>query len=100
MNDSDSKSEKKERILPKYSFMQFCLNNIYCNSWKICSKYKDKQEIIYLCNATNMKYLSIDSILCDRIMIDDLLKDCSWNNTSLNNIKNNEFFLCIKTLIE
>ena len=100
INDSDSKSDKKERILPKYSFMQFFLNNIYCKNWKICSKYKEQQKIIYLCNAINMKYLSIDSILYNQMMIENLLKDYNWNNTSLNNIKNNELILGIKTLIE
>ena len=66
---------KKERILPKYSFIQFFLNNIYCKNWEICSKYKVQQEIIYLYNAINMKYLSIDSILYNQIMIENLFKD-------------------------
>ena len=100
INDPDSKSENKERILPKYSFIQFFLNNIYCKNWEICSKYKVQQEIIYLCNATNMKYLSIDSILYNQIMIENLLEDYNWNNTSLNSIKNNELILKIKNLIK
>ena len=100
INDSEVISDKKERILPKYSFMQFFLNNIYCKSSKKCGKYKDQQEIIYLCNAINMKYLSIDSILYNQIMIENLLKDYNWNITSLNSIKNNELILKIKKLIE
>ena len=100
INDSEAISVKKERILPKYSFMQFFLNNIYCKSSKKCGKYKDQQEIIYLCNAINMKYLSIDSILYNQIMIENLLEDYNWNNTSLNSIKNNELILKIKNLIE
>ena len=91
---------KKERILPKYSFIQFFLNNIYCKNWEICSKYKVQQEIIYLYNAINMKCLYLDSILYNQIMMENLLKDYNWNNTSLNNIKNNELILGIKTLIE
>ena len=31
-DDSEFRLNKKERILPKYSFMQFFLNNIYCKS--------------------------------------------------------------------
>ena len=100
INDSEVISDKKERILPKYSFMQFFLNNIYCKCSKKCCKYKEQQEIIYLCNAINMKYLSIDSILYNQIMIENLLEDYNWNNTSLNSIKNNELILKIKNLIE
>ena len=47
-----------------------------------------------------MKYLSIDSILYNQIMIENLLEDYNWNNTSLNSIKNNELILKIKKLIE
>ena len=66
--------DKKERILSKYSFMQFFLNNFYCKSWKICNKYKKQQKIIYLCNAINMKCLYLDSILYNQIMMENLLK--------------------------
>ena len=99
-NDSVFRLNKKERILPKYSFMQFFLNNIYCKSWKGCAKYEKQQEILQLCNTINMRYLSIDSILYNQIMIENLLRDYNWNNSLLNNIKNNELILQLKTLIE
>ena len=47
-----------------------------------------------------MKYLSIDSILYNQIMIENLIKDYNWNNSLLNNINNNELILKLKTLIE
>jgi len=99
-NDSEFRLNKKERILPKYSFMQFFLNNIYCKSWKSCAKYERQQEILEICNTINKKYLSIDSILYNQIMIENLLRDYNWNNSLLNNIKNNELILKLKNLIE
>ena len=99
-DDSEFRLNKKERILPKYSFMQFFLNNIYCKSWKKCAKYEKQQKILQLCNDINKKYLSIDSILYNQIMIENLLRDHIWNNYSLNNIKNNELILKLQTLIE
>ena len=99
-DDSEFRLNKKERILPKYSFMQFFLNNIYCKSWKKCAKYEKQQEILEICNDINKKYLSIDSILYNQIMIENLFRDHIWNNLSLNNIKNNEFILKLQNLIE
>ncbi len=80
--------------------MQFFLNNIYCKSWKKCAKYEKQQEILEICNDINKKYLSIDSILYNQIMIENLFRDYHWNNSSLNNVKNNELILKLKTLIE
>ena len=99
-DDSEFRLNKKERILPKYSFMQFFLNNIYCKSWKGCAKYEKQQEIIEICNTINMKYLSLDSILYNQIIFENLLRDYHWNNSLLNNVKNNELILKLKTLIE
>ena len=80
--------------------MQFFLNNIYCKSWKGCAKFEKQQEIIQLCNTINMRYLSIDSILYNQIMIENLFRDYKWNNSLLNNVKNSEIILKLKTLID
>ena len=80
--------------------MQFFLNNIYCKNWKGCAKFEKQQEIIQLCNTINMRYLSLDSILCNQIMIENLFRDYKWNNSLLNNVKNSEIILKLKTLID
>jgi len=98
--ESESMPDKNDRILPKYSFGQFFLNNLYCKNCKICNKYKEQQEIINLCNTINMNYLSIDSLLYNQMMLENLFKDYKWNNSLLNNIKNNDLILKLKTLIE
>ena len=80
--------------------MQYFLNNIYCKSWKRCAKFEKQQEILEICNTINMKYLFIDSILYNQIIMENLLHDYNWNNSLLNNIKNNELILKLKTLID
>ena len=47
-----------------------------------------------------MRYLSLDSILYNQIMIENLFIDYHWNNSLLNNIKNNELIIKLKTLNE
>ena len=103
----DNKLDKDTKgiILPKYFFGQFFLNNIYCQCCKRRKWLKDfnkyhQQDILELYNTINMKYLSLNSLLYNQIMIENLLKDYNWNNSSLNNIKNNELILKLQTLIE
>ena len=104
-NENNSDKDTKGITLPKYFFGQFFLNNIYCQCCKRrkCLKEFNKyhqQDILELCNTINMKYLSLNSLLYNQIMIENLLKDYNWNNSSLNNIKNNELILKLQTLIE
>ena len=47
-----------------------------------------------------MRYLSLDSILYNQIMIENLFRDYKWNNSLLNNVKNSEIILKLKTLID
>ena len=44
-------------------------------------------------------YLSVESILYNQIMLENLLKDYNWNNRELNNIDNNEFIIKLKKMI-
>ena len=97
INENENEDEEKSHYdynLPKYSFLQFFLNNLYC-----CLKNHKKQEILHICNNIIMKYLSIDSILYYQIKMENLFNDYKWNNPSLNNIENNELFMKLKTLI-
>ena len=102
-NENKSDKDTKGIILPKYFFGQFFLNNIYCQCCKRrkCLKEFNKyhqQDILELCNTINMKYLSLNSLLYNQIMIENLLKDYNWNNSSLNNIKNNELIFGNKNI--
>ena len=73
------------------SFILFCLNDI--NS-KFGCKCKG-QELINISNQIMKTYFSIESILYNQIIIENLLKDYKWNQPELNNIENNEFIFKI-----
>ena len=76
----------EDKILPKLSFFDFYFNNIYCKS----CKRREKQDILNICNKIISKYNSIDYVLYNNILFENLLKDYKWNNPSLNNLKNIE----------
>ena len=44
-------------------------------------------------------YLSVESILYNQIMLENLFKDYNWNNRELNNIDSNEFIIKLKKMI-
>ena len=46
-------------------------------------------ELISNCNKILLKYMSIESILYNQLMLENLLEDYKWNNPHLNNISNN-----------
>ena len=97
-NHEDDKftSNESDRILPNYSFIQYFFNNIYC---KKCRKSK-KQEILNLCNDISKKYMSVDSIMYNQMILENLLKDYKWNNPNLNSIKNIELIYKLKQVIK
>ena len=79
----------------KISFFQFFINHFYCGT----SKKNKKQEIIKCCNEIISKYLSIEQLTYNQIMLENLLKDYKWNNSSLNNLKNNELIIKLNNLL-
>ena len=93
--DDEFVLNEKNRYLPKLSFIQYFCNNLYC---KKCKNSK-KQEILEICNSISMKYMSVDSLMYNQMLLENLWKDYEWNNNSLNNIKNNELILKLKEFI-
>ena len=86
------KEEEIKRILPKRRYYDFIYNTFYnitcCNN--------AKQNMIDACKEILSKYLSIEQILYNQIIIENLLKDYKWNNPELKNILNNNSFNKIK----
>ena len=80
--------------LKKLRFFDFFLNNLYC-----CFKGKKNQKIIYSCNQIVYNYASIDEIIKNQILMENLMKDYKWNNPRLNNIENNNLFIQLKTYL-
>ena len=85
-NDIEKEIDKNFK---KMTFAQFFLNNFYC---KKCTKY-NAQEIIRICNEIMTNYLSVESILYNQIMLENLFKDYKWNNDELNDIGNNKLII-------
>ena len=81
--------------LKKFSFIHFFFNNINC---KCCNAFK-QQEILSTCKEILSKYLSIESILFNQIIIENLLKDYKWNNPKLKLLDSNDLIIKLKNKI-
>ena len=87
-----NKLNKSKRI----KLIHFLLENIYCKKNNIKNEYK----IIKICNKILSKFLSIESILYNQIMFENLLKDYQWNENNLRIIENNYLIKKLKLLIK
>ena len=92
-NDNDNDNESNIKI-KKFHFFDFFLNNFYC-----CLKKCKSQKIIHLYNKIVYNYASIDSIIKNQILFENLFKDYKWNDPSLNNIENNDILIQLKSLV-
>ena len=94
-NYSMDKENEQGRILPRLKFIDFIFNSIYKK--KCC--FSKKQEIISACNNIILKYYSVENILFNQFMMENLLRDYNWNNPELKFINSNNSFTKIKNLI-
>ena len=97
INDSDFEVVDKDKYknLKKFRFIHFFLNNLHLK----CLNHFKQQEILYLCNEILLKYLSIDSILYNQMIFENLLKDYKWNDPKLNSLDNNDLLTKLKNLL-
>ena len=72
--------------IKKLSFRHFFLNGFYLK----CFNRINENKVIDLCNYILSKYISIDLLLYNQIMFENLLKDYTWNNPGLTNINKNK----------
>ena len=79
-------NKEKKIYLPKLSFFDFFIENIYC---KKCKRSK-KQELINICNQIIAEYSSIDSLLIKMITLENLLIDYKWINPKLSDLSSNK----------
>ena len=79
--------------LPKLRFFDFFFNNVY-NS-KLCVSLQ-KQKLISSCDEVLYKYFSVENILYNQILIENLMKDYKWNNPKLKSIHKNELIIDLK----
>ena len=88
--------EEKDESLPKYNIFSFIGNFFYC---KCCKKNKI-QDNITMCNNILEKYYSIENLVYNQFMLENLLQDYKWNNPDLNSIKNIELIYKLKQMIK
>ena len=93
INDFIKNEGREKRILPRLKFFDFIFNSFYS---KKCCCINKKQEIISECKNIILEYYSIENILYNQIMLENLFKDYKWNNPELNNIQNNKMIIKLK----
>ena len=87
--------DESDNLFPKLSFISYIFNNIY--SQKCCNR--KNQKFICKCNEIVSKYYSIENILYNQIMIENLLKDYKWNEPKLKRIESNKLINGLKIFI-
>ena len=93
-NKNDDNINKNFGNLIEVNFIQFLLINVWC---KRKNKAKE-QEIIDICNNILSKYTSIDVILYNQIIFENLLKDYKWSSNDLSNIESNSLIKQLKLM--
>ena len=81
-----TKTINEIKNIKKLSFKHFFLNGFYLK----CFNESNGNKVIDLCNYILSKYISIDLLLYNQLIFENLLKDYKWNNPDLNNINKNK----------
>ena len=79
--------DENGNILPKIKFIDFLKNNLYSC---ICFKSKPK-TIISKCEELISNYYSMEYIIYNQMILENLLKDYKWNDMNLSKIETNKF---------
>ena len=87
--------EEPDINFPKLSFFSYIFNIIYCQ----CRCDEKNQKFISKCNEIVSKYYSVENILYNQILIENLLKDYKWNDQRLKKVENNELIKNLKIYI-
>ena len=92
-NDVDymNEDEDVDKIskLPKLRFYEFFFNLVYSK----CCTYIKRQKLIDTCDQILSNYFSVENILYNQILFENLLTDYHWNNPKLKSIHKNELIL-------
>ena len=94
-NEDGVEINESDFRLKNIGFYQFYINNLYSN---ICCKNNKDQNIINLCNHIVNKYASMDTIIYNQILLENLFKDYKWNNIELSDLRSNDLIEKLKVL--
>lgn len=103
--EQESPPEEKNHItLPGSNCLDFIFSAFACECrlcCRCCIKGKNI-DLIRKCNERIAKFYSIDKIIYNQILLENMIKDYKWNNKNLMNVENNESMIslinCIKSL--
>ena len=88
-----------ENEFPKVCCLSYILNSIYCKCCKCTNCCLNSQTFLEKCNEIILKYLSVDYILYNQFMLENLFDDYVWNNPKLAEIDNNDSIKDLKNFI-
>ena len=92
--ENKNKNKYESFQLPKINIFHFLLKKI-----NFKSKYmKQKHEIINICNSILFKYTSVEVILYNQIIFENLLKDYKWNDPYLTKLYCNALIKKLKSV--
>ena len=84
--EDKEETDKKITKLPKLRFYDFLFNLVYSK----CCAYIKNQKLIDSCNQILYRYFSVENILYNQILFENLMKDYKWNNPELKSIQIND----------
>jgi hypothetical protein len=94
INEDEKTDKEKESSIQKLSFKHFFLNSFYSE----CFKFQKEHKVLEICGDVLAKYSSIELLLYNQILFENLIKDYKWNNPELRNVENNELLFKLKNI--
>ena len=79
-------------VLNELCCCEYVFNNFYC---KCCKKY-NSQDLINKVKDITYEYLSMERLLYNQILLENLIKDYRWNDPALNDIQNSEVIIKLR----
>ena len=88
-NITEDENDYEITKLPKLRFYEFFFNLVYSK----CCTYIKRQKLIDSCSQIMYKYFSVENILYNQILFENLISDYHWNNPKLKSIHKKELIL-------